>query len=166
MRKIRTSFRPYVPWATVFCYAVNTDEGDRNEFGIPDVPNEPCLLLCPHITLLALFFADQAFAAPSLTSPEHLYRLCVDTGQKQLPLPLKEEIADTPLFRRCTNTVRSAQISEEQALTDYTLRQQMTDLRTITGMELLTGPYTFRRGNGHALDSNSKWARSGGRRSY
>lgn len=79
----------------------------RNEFGIPDVPNEPCLLLCPHITMLALIFADQAFAVP-------------------------------------------------EALADSTLRPQMINLGSVTGMELPTGPYTFRRGNGEALDNSSE----------
>ncbi len=137
------------------CVAVANGRG-RNEFGIPDVPNEPCLLLCPHITMLALLFADQAFAAPSLTSLEQLFRLRIAPGQKQLPVPLKEEMADRPLFRRCKNTVESIQISEEQALADTTLRPQMTNLGSITGMELPTGPYTFRRGNGQALDNSSK----------
>ncbi|KAL8800746.1 MAG: hypothetical protein Q9182_004951 [Xanthomendoza sp. 2 TL-2023] len=127
---------------------------DANEFGIPDVPNEPCLLLCPHITMLALLFADQAFAAPSLTSPEQLFRLRIAPGQKQLLVPLKEEIAERPLFRRYKNTVQRIQISEEQALPDTALQPQMTNLGSITGMELPTGPYTFRRGNGQALDNS------------
>ncbi|KAL8818268.1 MAG: hypothetical protein Q9223_003059, partial [Gallowayella weberi] len=128
----------------------------RNEFGIPDVPNKPCLLLCPHITMLALLFADQAFAAPSLTSPEQLFRLRIAPGQKQLPVPLKEDMAERPLFRRFTNRVEGKQISEELALADTTLRPQMTNLGIITGMELPTGPYTFRRGNGQALDNSSE----------
>ncbi|KAL9583968.1 MAG: hypothetical protein Q9203_004864 [Teloschistes exilis] len=127
-----------------------------NEFGIPDVSNEPCLLLCPHITILALLLADQAFAAPSLTSSEHLFRLRIAPGQKQLPVPLKEEMAERPLFRRCKNSVEGIQISEEHALADTTLRPQMTNLGSITGMELPTGPYTFRHGNGQALDNSSE----------
>jgi len=39
------------------CVAV-ANERSRNEFGIPDVPNEPCLLLCPYIIILALLFVD------------------------------------------------------------------------------------------------------------
>ena len=137
------------------CTLVANDYG-RNEFGIPDVPNEPCLLLCPHITMLALLFADQAFAASSLTSPEQLFRLRIAPGQKQLPIPLKEEMAERPLFRRCKSTATSLQISDDKALADTTLRPQMTNLGVITGMELPTGPYTFRRGNGQALDNSSK----------
>ena len=107
--------------------------------------------------MLALLFSDQAFAASSLTSPEQLFRLRIPPGQKQLLVPLKEEMAKRPLFRRCKNTVKSVQISDEQALADSTLRPQMTNLGSITGMELPTGPYTFRRGNGQALDNSSRW---------
>jgi len=150
-------FKFHITFAVISrCVAVANQRG-RNEFGIPDVPNEPCLLLCPHITMLALLFADQAFAASSLTSPEQLFCLRIAPGQKQLPVPLKEEMAERPLFRRCKNAVRGVQISEEEALADTTLRRQMTDLGSITGMELPTGPYTFRRGNGQALDNSSEW---------
>jgi hypothetical protein len=107
--------------------------------------------------MLALLFADQAFAASSLTSPEQLFCLRIASGQKQLPVPLKEEMAERPLFRRCKNAVRGVQISEEEALADTTLRRQMTALGSITSMELPTGPYTFRRDNGQALDNSSEW---------
>ncbi|MCJ1275146.1 hypothetical protein MMC21_002946 [Puttea exsequens] len=126
-------------------------EKDANEFGIPNVPVKPCLPICPHITILALLFADQAFAASSLTSPEQLFCLRIAPGQKQSPVPLKEEMAERPLFRRCQNAASGVQNSEEEALTDTTLRRQMTALGSITGIELPTGPYTFRRGNGQAL---------------
>lgn len=33
----------------------------------------------------------------------------------------------------------------------------MITLGSITGIELPTSPYTFRRGNGEALDNSSKW---------
>jgi len=96
------------------------------------------------------------FAAPSLTSPEQLFRLRIAPGQKQLLIPLKEEISERPLFRWCKDTVRNVQVSEEEPLADTTLRPQMTNLGVITGIELPTGPYTFRRGNGQALDNSSK----------
>ena len=150
-------FKFHITFAVISrCVAVANKRG-RNGFGIPGVPNEPCLLLCPHITMLALLFADQALAASSLTSPEHLFRLRIALGQKQLPVPLKEEMAERPLFWRYKNAVRGVQISEEEALADTTLRRQMTALGSITGMELPTGPYTFRRGNGQALDNSSEW---------
>ncbi|KAL9027313.1 MAG: hypothetical protein Q9196_004144 [Gyalolechia fulgens] len=79
--KMRTSSL-YVSKAAASVRAAVANECGRNEFGIPDVPNEPCLLLCPYITVLALLFADQAFAAPFLTSPEQLFRLRIAPGQK------------------------------------------------------------------------------------
>lgn len=66
-------------------------------------------------------------------------------------------MAERPLFRRCKNAVRGVQISEAEALADTTLRRQMTALGSITGIELPTGSYTFRRGNGQALDNSSEW---------
>ena len=70
-------------------------------------------------------------------------------------MPLKEEMAERPLFRRYKNTVKNVQISEEEALANTTLRLQMTNLGIITGMELPTGLYIFRRGNGQALNNSS-----------
>lgn len=43
--------------ATLVCVVV-ANERDRNEFEILDVSNESCLLLCSHITMLALLFVD------------------------------------------------------------------------------------------------------------
>ena len=63
------------------CVAVANQRG-RKEFGIPNVPNEPYLLLCPHVIILALLFTDQAFAASSLTLAEQLFCLRITPGQK------------------------------------------------------------------------------------
>lgn len=129
-------------------YIIIIDEVAKNKFRIPDVLNEPCLLLCPHITMLALLFTDQALTAPSLTLPEQLYCLQIAPGQKQLPVPLKEKMADRPLFRHCKNTADGVRICNEQALADTTLRPPIASLGSITGMELPTVLYTFRRGSG------------------
>jgi len=40
--------------------------------------------------MLALLFADQAFAAPELILSEQSYRLRIPSGQNQLELPRKE----------------------------------------------------------------------------
>lgn len=119
--------------------------------------DEPCLLLCPYINLLTLIFTDYAFAAPELTSPEQLFRLRIPLGQKQLPVPLKETMHDVPLFRRSKPTANGVRISDDEALPDSTLRSRMTTLGSVTGIELPTGLYTFRRGNSEALDNSSKW---------
>ena len=108
------------------------------------------------MNLLTLIFTDQAFAAPELTSPEQLFRLRIPSGQKQLPVPLKETMQRVPLFRRSKPTVNGVQISDDEALPDSTLRSRMVTLGSVTGMELPTGPHTFRRGSGEALDNSSE----------
>ena len=105
----------------------------------------------------ALLFSNQAFAVPSLTSLERLFRLRTSSKQKQLLMSLKKKMTKRSLFRRHGNTVKSIQISDEQALADSILRSQMITLGSIIGMKLLTGSYTFRRGNGQALDNSSRW---------
>lgn len=127
----------------------------RNTFGIPDVPSEPCLLLCPQVMLLSLVFADQAFDAPGLTGPEQLFRLRVPPGLNQQELPIKEEMTGVPLFRRLESTVHGLRVSAAAAATDNWLRGRLASLGAVTGFELPVGPYCFRRGNGEALDSSS-----------
>jgi NAD-dependent DNA ligase len=141
--------------AASVCVVVANERG-RNEFEILDVPNESCLLLCSHITMLALLFVDQAFAALFLTSSKQLFRLRIASGQKQLPMPLKKKMAKRSLFQRCKNIVKSIQISKKQALANISLRLQMTNLGSIIGMKLFTNFYTFRRDNDQALDNSSK----------
>ena len=126
-----------------------------NTFSIPDVPSEPCLLLCPQVMLLSLVFTDGAFAASGLTGPEQLFRLRVPAGLNQQELPIKDSMIGVPLFRRLENTVHGLQVSPVAAATDNWLRGRMETLGAVTGFELPVGPYCFRRGNGEALDSSS-----------
>ena len=106
--------------------------------------------------MLALLFADQAFAVSSLTLSKQLFRLRIASEQKQLLISLKKEMAKRSLFRRCKHTVRNVQVSEEEALAYTILSPQMNTLGSIIGMELPASPYTFRRDNGQALDNSSK----------
>lgn len=70
---MRVSFRFYAMLsAALECLSV-TKERARNCLGILDVSHELCLLLCSRITILALLFANQSFAAASLTSLEQLF---------------------------------------------------------------------------------------------
>ena len=51
-----------------------------NTFGFPNVPSEPCLLLCP-----------QAFAAPALTSPK---QLGIEQETRQQEIPWKDAMGE------------------------------------------------------------------------
>src|SRR5271155_1484734 len=61
--------------------------------------SNPCLALCPITSFLTMAFADSAFEAPDLTTPERLYNLQVERGLRQRRVTWKESILDTPLFR-------------------------------------------------------------------
>ena len=97
--------------------------------------------------LLSLVFSDQAFAAPDLTGPEQLFCLRVPPGsnQQELPIPIKDTMAEVRLFRRLESTVRGLQVSPVATMPDNWLRESMGKLGAVTGFELPVGPYCFRR---------------------
>lgn len=103
----------------------------------------------------APFVGTDSFAEQLTSIVETSSGFLTPPGQKQLPLPLKETILHVPLFRRSKFTMKGVGILDDKALPDSTLRSRMITLGSVTGMELPTGPYTFRRGNGEALDNSS-----------
>ena len=123
-----------------------------NEIPIPDIPNEPCLLLCPHTTFLSLAFLFDAFAVTDLT-PTTLYSLKIPAGQGQLLIPWKESIKDTFLFRKLLRTPLGSEMSDDHLSCDF-LRTQLREVGELTGFAFPVGAYCFRRGNGEALDNS------------
>jgi len=126
---------------------------DANEIPIPDIPNEACLLLCPHTTFLSLAFLFDAFAVTDLT-PSRLYSLKIPAGQGQLLIPWKESIKDTYLFRKLLRTPLGTEMSDDHLSYDF-LRTQLRKVGELTGFAFPVGAYCFRRGNGEALDNSS-----------
>lgn len=123
-----------------------------NEIPIPDIPNEACLLLCPHTTFLSLAFLFDAFAVTDLT-PSRLYSLKIPAGQGQLLIPWKESIKDTYLFRKLLRTPLGTEMSDDHLSYDF-LRTQLRKVGELTGFAFPVGAYCFRRGNGEALDNS------------
>ena len=82
-----------------------------NTFPIPEIIYDPSLILSPHAFLLGLIFADQAFKAPNLTSPEQLGRLYVEPGRNELRLPLRSDMDNIPVFRKAVKTLHGWEIS-------------------------------------------------------
>ncbi|KAK4551279.1 hypothetical protein LTR86_011254 [Recurvomyces mirabilis] len=125
---------------------------DPNTFPVPDIPREPCLLLCPQTMLLSLLFADNAIAVPDL-KPKDLYALRIPPGKRELVIPIKESKAELPLFRKVEHTTHGVRISRE-AGTENWLRERLHLLGQIAGFEVPVKPYCFRRAHGEALDSS------------
>jgi len=59
-----------------------------NTFPIPEIIYDSSLILSPYAFLLGLIFANQAFKALNLTSPEQLGKLYVEPGWNKLLLLL------------------------------------------------------------------------------
>nr|POE75084.1 hypothetical protein CFP56_78196 [Quercus suber] len=133
--------------------SVDANEPGRNTFPVPDIPSEPCLLLCPQTVLLGLLFADDAFAVPDF-SPAQLFTLRIPPGKRELRIPIKQSKAELPLFRKTMRTVHGIEVSQK-AVTESWLRERLKDLGTISNFDVLVKPYCFRRGHGEALDSSS-----------
>lgn len=128
----------------------------KNKFGIPDILFEPCLLLCPHINLLTLMFANKVFAPSALTTPKQLFNLCILPRKNQIKLPLKEEKKNVPLFCVSENTAYGVWISRDKSFVNSTFRPRLIALGSVTGIELPISPYTFWRDNGEAFNNSSE----------
>ena len=106
------------------------------------VPNENCLLFCPHVLLLGLAFADFAFDAQRLQKPKDLTRLEIPAGCSELPLFWNKEKRDVPFF---------------QGLRTYAqMNSHLSRLGVIAGLKLNLKSYCFRRGHGESLENSGK----------
>jgi len=126
---------------------------DTNEIPIPDIPNEPCLLLCPHTSFLSLAFLSNAFAVTDLT-PATLYSLKVPQGLGQLLIPWKESMKDVFVFRKLLRTPLGVELSDEHLSYDF-LRMQLRKVGELTNFAFPVGAYCFRRGHGEALNNTA-----------
>ncbi|CAG8980240.1 hypothetical protein HYALB_00009822 [Hymenoscyphus albidus] len=127
----------------------------RNTFPLPEIIFDPSLILSPHVALLGLILADEAFLAPNLTSAEKISGLDIRPGYEQLPLHLKPEKANIPIFRKSIKTLYGWEISPDQKLPYSTLLPWMKKLGVLTGFPQITRPYCLRYGAGNAFNQNS-----------
>ena len=113
----------------------------RNKFPLPEIIFDPSLIFSPHVFLLGLIFANQAFAAPNLTSGRQLSRLDIRPGYQQLELLLKLSILDVPIFQKSVRTGYRYEISLYEPLSYTTLLSLMKAVGVITGFLQPTCPY-------------------------
>ena len=76
----------------------------RIKWPVPEVLHDPSLVLSPHVYLISLIFADDAFEAPGPNSPEQLSRLYVLDFKNEQRVPLKSELDDVYVFRQVRKT--------------------------------------------------------------
>jgi hypothetical protein len=94
-----------------------TKSDHSNKFPVPEVVYDLSLIFSPYVLLFGLLFDDEAFVAPSLTSPERFSTLEIEPGRNQLPLPLKTEKDDVPVFRSAVRTRYGWSVSPSKGLT-------------------------------------------------
>ena len=110
------------------------------------------LAFCPILQFLALAIDDNAFEAPELKSPEHIYRIKVSRPRNSLHLRWKESILDTPVFRRSVHSADGIRTSSNMALPYDTLNAYMKRSGRSAGFYEDFKPYCIRRGTANAVD--------------
>lgn len=128
----------------------------RIKFVLPEVIFDPSLILSPHVFLLGLIFADEAFAAPNLKFPGQLSTLDIRPGLQQLELLFKPSLLDIPIFRKSVKTVFGYTISPDQRLIYATLLAWMKAIGLTLGLLQPTRPYCLRYNAGNEFNQSSK----------
>ncbi|KAE9566472.1 hypothetical protein CGMCC3_g17382 [Colletotrichum fructicola] len=129
-------------------------EKEHKTYTIPETIFDPSLLLSPHVFLLGILFRHQAFKAPSLTSPHHLSKLDIHDGEKELPLPFKDDLGDTFIFRKAVYTMTGYQISLNERITAGMMNGWIKRIGEILGFNYPTTAYTLRYNAANAFDQS------------
>ena len=109
-------------------------------------------IFCPITHFVSLALADNAFEAPSMTTPERIFEHKVWGPVLCTPLSWKQEKLKTPVFRRDESTADGRITSSKTALPYSQLQDCMDRLGKAAGfLEKLTS-YCFRRGTANAVD--------------
>ncbi|KAK1840387.1 C2H2 finger domain-containing protein [Colletotrichum chrysophilum] len=129
-------------------------EKEQKTYTVPETMFDPSLLLSPHVFLLGILFRHQSFRAPSLTSPHHLHSLDIHPGERELPLPLREGLNDTFVFRRAVETLTGYQISPDGRISSGMMAAWIKRIGEILGFEYPTIAYSLRYNAANAFDQS------------
>ncbi|XTI96066.1 hypothetical protein V2W45_1180001, partial [Cenococcum geophilum] len=112
---------------------------EANTFPIPKIIFNPSLILSPYVFLLGLLFANKAFMAPNLISAKQLSKLYIKPRHNKLPLLLRLDLDNIPVFQQLIKTPYGYKIK---------------DLSAITGFRQVARLYSLRYGVGKAFNKN------------
>jgi hypothetical protein len=128
----------------------------RVKFELPEVIFDPSLILSPHVFLKGIVFADEAFAAPSLTCSSQLSTLDIRPGNQQLPLDFKPDMLDVFVFRKSVKTGYGYETSPTERLSYANLLSLMKEIGLILGLLDPTRPYCLRYNAANEFNKSSK----------
>ncbi|KAI1839538.1 hypothetical protein JX266_014251 [Neoarthrinium moseri] len=127
---------------------------DAKTFTIPERIFDESLLLNMHVFLLGILFRHNAFQAPSLVSPQQLGVFDIHPGERELPLPLKDDLHDVPIFRRAVKTLVGYEMSPTEPIPYGTMAGWVRRIGELLGLEYTTIPYNLRYNAANELDNN------------
>ncbi|KAM4064329.1 hypothetical protein HRG_012698 [Hirsutella rhossiliensis] len=114
-------------------------------FPLPETLADPSLLLNPHIFLLGILSAIAR-------SEQQLANLDIHPEERELPLPLKDDLKDTYIFRRAMKTFTGYELSQDKPLSYQMIAQWIRRVGEILGLEYPTIPYNLRYNAANEFD--------------
>ncbi|KAK2035837.1 C2H2 finger domain-containing protein [Colletotrichum somersetense] len=109
----------------------------------------------PHVFLLGILFRHQAFRAPSLTSADQLKKLDICSGELELPLPLREDLNDTYIFRRAILTTTGYELSANEPISEAMMGAWVKRIGELLGLEYSTILYSLRYNAANGFDQSA-----------
>jgi hypothetical protein len=103
-------------------------------------------------------FADDVFSVPNLT-PQNVYTLDIRPGCNSLEIPIKSEMENIYVFRKCESTA-TKRVTSNQPLPYSTMKAHMEQVGKIAGFSGTVKPYDLRYGSGNAFDNDGKYCGS------
>lgn len=126
----------------------------RKTFTVPETLFDPTLILSPHVFLLGVLFRHEAFRAPLLTSASCLQGLYIHPGERELRLPLRQDLKNVPLFRRAVKTPKGLEMSLTDSITYGMMSGWIKRVGQLLGRLHTTICYSLRYNAGNELDGS------------
>lgn len=126
-------------------------------FTVPETMFDLTLLLSPHAFLLGVLFRHRAFRASNLVSALQLDNLDIHPDERELRLPLRDDLDDVPLFRRAVKTATGFKMSLTEPITYGMMAPWIKRIGEILGRLYTTICYSLRYNAGNELDGSRKF---------
>lgn len=124
---------------------------------VPEILYDPSLYLSPHIFLLAVLVKNRALEEEDLNDdPRKIFDLKPAAEANELPLLIKDEWKDIPLFRQPVRSQRGYVMSEVRPLTQSITGKWIKSVGQRLGFKNNTISYHLRYGAANVLDKSSK----------
>ncbi|KAH8652841.1 C2H2 finger domain protein [Ilyonectria robusta] len=127
---------------------------DAKTFTVPETIFDPTLLLSPHAFLLGILFRHRAFLASYLVSAVQLDNLDIHPDDRELRLPLRDDLDDVPLFRLAVKTATGFEMSLTEPITYGMMAAWIKRIGEILGRLYTTICYSLRYNAGNELDGS------------